>query len=290
MIDTITDSAAPVLKIDNQYFANKRILIYGGANGIGRAAALEFHTRGAALALADIDLASATATAAEINAVGGKAIAIHCDVTNDDSVQAAADDAEAGFGDIDIVMNNVGVIMAGNAEDIPLAEWQRVMNLNLLSTVRSNAIFLPKMIERGAGHIVNTASFAGLYPYAVNRMPYAASKAALVAMSESLAVYLIPQGINVSYFCPGPVMTNVSKGIKNWSENSVMCGPGSQFDLMSAEQAAAVLADGMAGGRIFIPTHEHVTEMMQQRAASPDQFIRDKIAQIALGNFGLPKR
>ncbi|HET8711770.1 MAG TPA: SDR family oxidoreductase, partial [Spongiibacteraceae bacterium] len=235
-------------------FENKRALIFGGAKGIGRAIALEFARRGCDVAIADIDIDAAQQTAAAISAAGRQAASIACDVCRDDSVRDAAAAAERALGEIDIVVNNVGAIMVGNPEDIPLDEWQRIFNLNLFSTVRSNDYFLPKMLRRGSGYIVNTASFAGLYPYATSRMPYVAAKAAVIALSESLALYLLPQGIRVSCLCPGPVMTGVMQGVKIWSENATMCGPGSQFELISAEAAAATLADGMCAGRIMIPT------------------------------------
>ncbi|MYM61887.1 SDR family oxidoreductase [Pseudomaricurvus sp. HS19] len=271
-------------------FANKSALIFGGGNGIGRAIALEFARRGARVAVADIDVEGAQETVASITAAGGEAAVFLCDVTSDESVQSTIEQAEMAFGEIDIVVNNVGVIVSGNPEDVPPAEWQRIIDLNLMPVVRSNHIFLPKLLQRGRGHIVNTASFSGLYPYASNRIPYAASKAAVVALSESLALYLEPKGIRVSCFCPGPVMTNVMKSMKSWSEDAVMSGPGSQFGLMSAEQSAVVLADGMETGKIFIPTHEQVVEVMQQHAADPDAFIHQKILDIASGDLGLPKR
>lgn len=271
-------------------FADKRALIFGGAKGIGRAVAREFARRGAHLAIADIDRAAAEETAAGIAAADGVAIALTCDVTLDDSVRAAAGEAECRIGDIDIVVNNVGAIISGNPEDIPMAEWQRILDLNFLSVVRSNDVFLPKMLARGSGYIVNTASFAGLYPYATNRMPYVASKAAVVALSESLALYLIPRGVRVSCFCPGPVMTGVMQGMKTWTENVVMRGPGSQFRLMTAEEAAEVLANGMCEGRIVIPTHNEIWEVIRQHAESPDQFVRDRIEAFARGDTGLPVR
>ncbi|MCK9563331.1 MAG: SDR family oxidoreductase, partial [Bacteroidales bacterium] len=175
-------------------FTSRHALIFGGAKGIGGAAAREFARRGATVAIADIDEAAGAETAAAIRAAGGTALALACDVTCDESMLTAVAEAERRFGDIDIVMNNVGVILSGNPEDIPFAEWQRILDLNLFPVVRSNGIFLPKMIARRTGHIVNTASFAGLYPYAANRMPYVASKAAVVALTESLALYLLPQG------------------------------------------------------------------------------------------------
>ncbi|MFT3930946.1 MAG: SDR family oxidoreductase [Spongiibacteraceae bacterium] len=271
-------------------FEDKCALIFGGAKGIGRAIALEFSRRGAKIAIADIDGNSADETATTIIAAGGNAVGLSCDVCSDESVRATATAAEEAFGDIDIVVNNVGAILSGNPEDIPISEWQRIFNLNFFSAVRSNDYFLPKMLQRGSGYLVNTASFAGLYPYAANRMPYVAAKAAVIALSESLALYLLPQGIRVSCFCPGPVMTGVMQGMKTWSENVAMRGPGSQFKLMTAEEAAIALANGMIEERIVIPTHEEVWETVREHAASPDKFIHKKIAQMARGDLGLPRR
>lgn len=271
-------------------FENKRALVFGGAKGIGRAIAMEFAQRGCSVAIADIDHISAADTASLIVSVGGQAVGFECDVCNDESVRATAAAAEKAVGDIDIVVNNVGAILSGNPEDIPIAEWQRIFNLNFFSAVRSNDYFLSKMIKRGSGYIVNTASFAGLYPYAANRMPYVSAKAAIIALSESLALYLIPQGIRVSCFCPGPVMTGVMQGMKTWSDNVAMRGPGSQFKIISAEEAATTLAKGMIEERIMIPTHEEVWEILREYADSPDQFIRQKIAQFARGDLGLPRR
>lgn len=271
-------------------FKNKRALIFGGAKGIGRAIAMEFAKRGADVVIADIDRTSADETAQAIADAGSRALGLGCDVCSDESVRDTAAAAETAFGSIDIVVNNVGAILSGNPEDIPISEWQRIFNLNFFSTVRSNDYFLPKMLQRGGGYIVNTASFAGLYPYAANRMPYVAAKAAIIALTESLALYLLPQGIRVSCFCPGPVMTGVMQGMKTWSDNVEMRGPGSQFKLLCAEEAAIALANGMIEERIVIPTHEEVWETVREHAASPDQFIHKKIAQTARGDLGLPRR
>lgn len=269
-------------------FGQQRVLIFGAAKGIGRASALEFARRGARVVLADVDEANAQGAATEIIDAGGQALGIRCDVSNETDMAAAVTRAEEYLGAIDVVMNNVGIIMAGNPEDVPTSEWQRVMDLNFFPVVRSNELLLKKMITRGSGYIVNTASFAGLYPYAASRLPYAAAKAAVISLSESLAMHVIPRDLRVSYFCPGPVMTGVSQGIKSWSEDAVMNGPGSQFGLLTAEAAAVILADGMEAGRIFIPTHEDVVDLMQQRAASPDQFIYQKIDELQSGDYGLP--
>jgi NAD(P)-dependent dehydrogenase (short-subunit alcohol dehydrogenase family) len=270
-------------------FANKSALIYGAAKGIGRAVAFEFARRGARVAIADIDKGLAEEAAAAIVRQGGQAVALRCDVMSELSVREAGIAAEISLGAIDIVMNNVGAIVNGNPEDIPLGEWERIMSLNFMSVVRSNAVFLPKMLARGSGHIVNTASFAGLYPFAASRMPYVAAKAAVVALSESLALYLHPRGIRVSCLCPGPVMTSVMDGMKTWSANAVLRGPGSQLDIKTVEHVAATLADGMRAGRIIISTHEEVWQVLREHWAAPDAFIQHKIEEFARGDDGRPR-
>jgi NAD(P)-dependent dehydrogenase (short-subunit alcohol dehydrogenase family) len=146
------------------------------------------------------------------------------------------------------------------------------------------------MIRRGRGHIVNTASFAGLYPYGANRMPYVAAKAAVIALSESLALYLHPMGIRVSCLCPGPVATRVMDGMKTWSENVAFRGPGSQYRVKTTQEVAAILADGMRDGRVMIPTDEKVWDVIKHHAAAPDTFIDEKIAEFARGDRGMPQR
>lgn len=269
-------------------FVNNTALIYGAAKGIGRAVALEFARRGASVAVADIDVGGAERTAADIVAAGGKAIGLKCDVMSDVSVAETAERATSALGDPDIVMNNVGGILSGNPEDIPIAEWERMISLNLFSVVRSNAVFLPRLIARGRGHIVNTASFAGLYPYATNRMPYVAAKAAIIALSESLALYLHPQGVRVSCLCPGPVLTGVADNMKVWTPDLPFRGPGSNLTVRTAEAAAVILADGMRDGRVIIPTDEAVWETLRDHAASPDRFIERAIDRFAQGDAGLP--
>ena len=208
-------------------FENKNAFIIGAGRNIGRVIALEFARRGAKVAVADINKAGAEETAQFIIAAGGTATGIGCDVTSEGSVRDAVSEAERFLGVIDVHMNNAGIIHSGNPEDFPASEWERMFSVNFFGAVRANAVVLPKMLARGEGYIVNTASFAGLYPYATNRIPYAASKAALVSMSENMAISLLPRGIQVSCLCPGPTMTTSTQGMKPWSDNVIMRGPAS---------------------------------------------------------------
>jgi NAD(P)-dependent dehydrogenase (short-subunit alcohol dehydrogenase family) len=269
-------------------FENKVALIYGGGRNIGRAVALEFAGRGARVAVADLDSEGAVETAQLIRDAGGKAIALTCNVMDADSVRAAADGAERELGAVDILMNNAGILHSGHVEDIPVAEWTRMLDVNLLGMVRSLEIFVPKMIARGRGHIVNTGSFAGLYPFAINRIPYAASKAAVVSMSQNLALYLAPKGVAVSCLCPGPVMTTSPDSMKVFTEGVVMHGPGAHLYVKSQQETARILAEGMCAGRVLIPTHDELWETLGEWAASPDDFVRATSARFESGDKQRP--
>jgi NAD(P)-dependent dehydrogenase (short-subunit alcohol dehydrogenase family) len=187
----------PMTESTNAPFRGRNALIFGGAKGIGRAVALEWARRGASVAVADIDEGAAGATAAEIEVEGGTALGLSADVLSEESIAAAIATAVSRFGQLDIVMNNVGGMLNGHPEDIPLAEWQRMMDLNYFAAVRGVQAVMPAFMERGRGHIVNTASFAGFYPYAASRVPYAAAKAAVISLTQNLAIYLEPKGVRV---------------------------------------------------------------------------------------------
>ncbi len=270
-------------------FSGRIALIFGGAKGIGRSVALEWARRGASVAVADIDQAAAEQTAAEIEAAAGKAVGLYANVTDEASIVAAAEATQQRLGVVDILLSNVGVIINGHPEDIPLTEWGRIVDLNYWGTMRAIKHFLPKFLERGRGHIVNTASFAGLYPYAASRMPYANAKAAILSLSQSLALYLEPKGIRVSCLIPGPVLTGVADGMKNWTENCPMRGPGNELELKLPDEVAVTLSDGMHDGAILIPSDPKVWDILQRWAESPDAFLRAKMAEFEAGNVGQPQ-
>src|SRR6202040_2173629 len=107
---------------------------------------------------ADISKAGAEETARLINAAGGKAIGIACDVTDEHSLRDAVGETERFLGDIHIQMNNAGIIHSGNPEDFPASEWERMFSVNFFGAVRANAVVLPKMVARSQRYIVNTGS------------------------------------------------------------------------------------------------------------------------------------
>lgn len=276
----MTDTDAP--------FAGANALIYGGAKGIGRCVALEWAKRGARVAVADLAQEAAAETVRAIEAAGGTAVAISANVMLDESVAAAAATAEAALGEMDIVMNNVGGMVNGHPEDIPVAEWQRILEINYFAAVRGVKHFLPRFLARGRGHLVCTASFAGMFPYAASRVPYGSAKAAVISMSQNLAVYCEPQGVRVSCLIPGPVMTQVMDSCTEWTEGCELRAPGRETTLMLPEEVARVLADGMRDGKVLIPSDPVVFDIVRRWAQDPDAFIRAKIAEFASGDRGNP--
>jgi NAD(P)-dependent dehydrogenase (short-subunit alcohol dehydrogenase family) len=251
-------------------------IVTGAANGIGRGTALAFARQGVNIVLADIDAEAAAVVAAEIAAAGGQAAFVRFDVARD-PFETLRDTALARFGRIDIVMNNVGILTRGVPEAIPLAEWQRVIDVNLLSVVRSNLVFVPHLIAQREGHIVNTASFAGLYTYAFDRLPYAACKAAIVQISEGLAIYLKPFGVNVTLLCPGPVRTEIAKSVRAFGPPTDVRGPGPQFALMEADEVGEQVVAAVLANRFWLPTHEAVRDELVARASDWNGYIRRQI-------------
>ncbi|MET0361481.1 MAG: SDR family oxidoreductase [Sphingobium sp.] len=248
-------------------------VVTGAANGIGRASALSLAARGARLVLVDIDAALLDEVGQTIQDAGGEALVLPLDLSREDAFGDMRTATLDRFGTVDIVMNNVGVLVCGLPQDIPLAEWERVINLNLMGVIRSIHQFLPDFVVKGSGHFVNTASFAGLFPYAFDRLPYAATKGAIVTMTEGLALYLRPQGIGVTLLCPGPVKTAIGKTMRSFTDGLALRGPGAQFTMVEAEAVGEMVADAIRDNRFFLPTDDQVRDLMARRSADVDAFL-----------------
>jgi NAD(P)-dependent dehydrogenase (short-subunit alcohol dehydrogenase family) len=253
-------------------------VITGAGSGIGRATAHALAQCGAAVCVSDIDAQRAAAVAAEIAGLGGRAVGARCDVASDSDVAALSATVISTFGRVDIVMSNVGVIAKGLPLEIPMDAWSSVIDVNLLGAVRVLRTFLPALLEQGSGHVVTTGSTAGLFPYAFDRLPYAASKAALIALTESLALYLRPRGIGVTCFCPAGVITNIVEQIREYGPATPFQVP--QVPLVSAERAAELVVDAIRDDRLLVTTDPVVDAMVVEHATDRDAFLRSQIAYL----------
>jgi len=182
--------------------AGKTALITGAARGIGRAFAAAYIAEGARVAIADIDIDRARATAADM---GDAAIAVHMDVTRQDSIDAAVADTVAAFGQIDILINNAALFTAAPIVDIDRADYARVFDINVGGTLFTLQAVARHMIDHGIrGRIINMASQAGRRGEPLVAV-YCATKAAVISLTQSAGLDLIKHGINVNAISPGVV-------------------------------------------------------------------------------------
>ena len=240
-------------------------VVTGGASGIGRATALEFARRGAEVVVADVHDQRLDETSALLDAIGGRALAVRCDVTSDDDVAHLAEQAFAAFGRVDVVMNNAGVAVLGPPHRVEMADWEWILQVNLLGLVRGVRAFVPAMIERGSGYVVNTASVAGTWAYTWDAAPYITSKFAAYGFTETLARTLRPQGIGVSVLCPGLVVTNLGENARISGVPEDRAGEWSYFppEMMVPVEPAAVgvmVSDAIRDERFAIFTHAEDAE------------------------------
>jgi len=254
-------------------------VVTGGGSGMGRATCLALAARGVHVVVADLDGPRTEAVAAEIAARGGEGLGVPCDVSQDAEVAALRTSAVEHFGEVDIVMSNVGVLTVGNPEDIPMSAWRRMVETNLLSVARGISVFLPSMLERGAGHIVNTASTAGLWAYSYERLPYSATKAAVVAMSEALALYARPRGVGVTCLCPGPVKTNIGEQIEWFGGVRPLHGP--PLEPIEAAVVGEQVVQAILDGTFLLLTHPAETHaILVERAEDPESFLAAQVARM----------
>jgi 3-oxoacyl-[acyl-carrier protein] reductase len=189
---------------------DRTAIVTGGGQGIGKGICLALAQAGANIAVAEIDPATARATAREVEALGRKSVAIPTDVSSHDQVGAMVRQTVEAFGSIDILVNNAGGGITAHAT-LEMSEdaWDSVVDLNLKSVFLCCQAVARVMIGQKKGNIVNIASMAGLGPYATG-MHYGAAKAGVINMTQSLAVMLGPHNIRVNAVAPGGIVTESS--------------------------------------------------------------------------------
>lgn len=179
----------------------KRAVVTGAASGLGRAICLELARRGWSIGVVDIDDRGAERTLELVEQAGGKGEVFHADVGRPEDVEAMAGHFFDTWGGVDLLVNNAGVAVMGLAGDIPLDDWRWIIDTNLWGVIYGCHEFIPRMKAQGGGHIVNTASIAGIMSMA-EWSPYNVTKSAVISLSETLRVELAPDNIGVTAVCP----------------------------------------------------------------------------------------
>jgi len=195
-------------------WSNKVVLVTGASSGIGRGLAIELARRGASVGLLARRRDLLEAAVDEINAAGGRALALPADVTHADQVRGAACELRRKFGYIDVLVANAGVGGTTYAVDLCEKDVTRVIRVNVIGAVNSVTAVIPHMVQRGSGHLVAISSLAG-YRGLPKSAAYCASKAGVSALFESLRIDLAQTGVDVTIIHPGFIKTPLTAGRKH---------------------------------------------------------------------------
>jgi NAD(P)-dependent dehydrogenase (short-subunit alcohol dehydrogenase family) len=236
------------------------VVVTGAASGIGRALARRFHQEGAKLVVcSDINGDGAKAVADEI---GG--VAFRTNVGVEDDIRLLVETVEAEHGPIDLFVSNAGIGIGGGAEQTN-ERWQRIWDINVMAHVWAARHVVPRMIERGGGYLLNTASAAGLLSQ-IGSAPYAVTKHAAVALAEWLAITHGDQGIKVSVLCPQAVRTAMTAGNAG--------GVASVDGMLEPEDAAEACVRAIEAETFLVLPHPQVLEYMRRKTGDYDRWIR----------------
>jgi len=247
--------------------ADKIIVVTGAGSGIGKGLALRFMQEGAKQVVAvDINLDNARATA---DACG--CIAMQADVSSESAIERLVDDIETEQGPIDLFCSNAGLALAPS-EQSATAEWQTSWEVNVMAHVYAARYLIPRMVARGSGYFLNTASAAGLLNQ-VGGAAYGVTKHAAVGFGEWLALTYGHQGIKVSLLCPQAVRTAMTTlGDDEMSSEGVAAAAAD--GILEVAQVADCVVEGLASESFLILPHPEVREYIQRKTADYDRWIR----------------
>jgi NAD(P)-dependent dehydrogenase (short-subunit alcohol dehydrogenase family) len=191
--------------------AGKVALISGGARGMGAIEARLFAREGARVVLGDVLDPEGRAVEADIRKAGGEAVYVRLDVTREADWTAAVDTAVSRFGKLDVLVNNAGVGGPGRVEDVTLAEWNRVMEVNSTGVFLGTKLAIPAMRRAGGGAIVNISSQLGLVGVDNSSPQYQASKGAVRLLTKATAIQYAKERIRANSVHPGPIVTPMTE-------------------------------------------------------------------------------
>ncbi len=251
-----------------------RLLITGAGSGFGAAIARVWAGPGVWIAITDIDPERAAATLAGVRACGGDGIWLKLDVKSDADWAAAKDAVLGTAGGLDVLVNNAGVAAGGDLADTPLADWQWIVDIDLLGVVRGCRAMLPLLRASRRGHVVNMASFAGLAG-APGIAAYGAAKAAVVALSEQLRVEESARGVEVSVVCPAFVKTRLLDTFRSpYAGDRQRVARWMARAPVSAEDVALAVRRAVERRRFLVLTHRETRWLWRLKRWFPELYFR----------------
>lgn len=205
-------------------------IVTGGARGIGGAIAVAFAAEGADVVIADrLDEDVAAPVVSQIEAAGRKALFVSTDVSDEEQVRAMVDRAYEEFGNIDILVNNAGTVSQTFFHELEVAEYDRVLGVNLRGVFLCTRFVLPRMLERGSGNVINVASQLGQIG-GTEMVHYSASKAGVIGLTKALAREVSTKGIRVNAIAPGPILTDMmAEETEEWAAQKLSELPMGRF-------------------------------------------------------------
>jgi len=187
-------------------------MITGAANGIGRACAVRFAQEGAHVACLDYDFVRNEETATECRNCGVEAVALRCNVANPEHLQMAVAETMTRWGRIDVVVAAAGVYSGSPLVEVPLNQWQRLIDINLTGVFLTNQVVAPILMQQRSGSIINISSMAGKTSWPASA-EYSASKSGVIGLTRSVAMELAPFGATCNAVCPGNTLTDMVRNV-----------------------------------------------------------------------------
>ena len=239
-----------------ELFGNKVAIVTGGGMGLGQALCEELARRGALVVVADINDDAAAQVACRIADSGGKARAVQVDVSKQADVARLIGATVSEFGRLDYIFNNAAIFIGGDARDLSIEQWDRVLGVNLLGVIYGTIDAYRVMVKQGYGHIVNVSSATGLIPQPGNS-PYCTCKHGIVGLSLSMRFEGADLGVKVSVICPGDMKTSVYENLVVMNvphDEVVRVSRRSHFPVrqLSAEDAARAILRGVSRNQALI--------------------------------------
>lgn len=233
-------------------FSGTECVITGAASGIGRSLAMALAAHNANVHISDRNVGGVNAVAAEINALsGGQAFATELDVTDASAFAGYLSGIAQNRGHINLMINNAGIAIAGDARDLDIDHWRRVLEVNLMGVINGATAAYKLMARQGHGHIVNISSLSGLIPFPTN-IPYGTSKFAVVGFSAGLRTEGEALGVRVSAVCPGFIESNIYSASESINTQTKLDGDDIPFKKVPAAEAAQKILRGIQKNQAMI--------------------------------------